>query len=101
MTVVVEGRESFAEGALGCARENCQKKVVLAWSGNRSGSATCCTVNPSPIVVSLPTMSSTSDILLYSKRPEWQNITPIPQHKSLGFYTDECTARSLDIKTPN
>lgn len=52
------------------------------------------------------TMYSTSDTLPYSQRPEWQDITPIPQHESLSplapiFYTDECTARSSQIKTFN
>jgi len=39
-------------------------------------------------------MSSASGVLPYSQRPEWQDITPIPQHESLSplapiFYTDE------------
>ena len=35
--VVVEGSENFAEDALGCARENCQKKVVRMRFGDLSG----------------------------------------------------------------
>lgn len=39
-------------------------------------------------------MSLASGVLPYSQRPEWRDITPIPQHESLSplapiFYTDE------------
>ena len=79
-----------------CQRE-LSEKSLLAWYGDLSGSATCCTVNPSLIVVSLPTMSSTSDVLPYSKRPEWRNITPIPQHESLGPLAPFSTPMSVRL----
>jgi len=52
------------------------------------------------------TMSFPGGALLYSQRPEWQDVTPLPQHESLSplapiFYTDECMARSMHIGVPN
>ena len=35
------------------------------------------------------------EVVLFANRPEWQDITPIPQHENITpvapiFYTDEC-----------
>ena len=48
------------------------------------------------------TMSLPDRPLPYSQRPEWQDITPLPQHESLSplapiFYTDECMVHSVLI----
>jgi hypothetical protein len=63
-----------------------------------------CPLSHSPL--NKTTMSFTGAPLPYCQRPEWQDITPLPQHESLSplapiFYTDECMARSPHIGVSN
>lgn len=49
--------------------------------------------------MSVPTAANTAEHILYAERPEWSDLTPIPQYENIQplapiFYNPECMRHS-------